>query len=112
MINFFLLQADPDLLFQELAKAGYKTIGVCLFEGDPSAGKELRPRFLGLLPMLDPPRHDSASTLKNIFNAGVPVKMITGDHVNIAKETARLLGLGQNIYPGTATRENDPFYQV
>lgn len=27
--------------------------------------------------------------------------MITGDHANIAKETARLIGLGTNILPHT-----------
>ena len=31
--------------------------------------------------------------------------MITGDHLNIAKETARLIGMGVNIHPGEATRE-------
>jgi H+-transporting ATPase len=31
--------------------------------------------------------------------------MITGDHLNIAKETARLIGLGQNIHAGAETRE-------
>eukprot|EP00349_Pseudokeronopsis_sp_Brazil_P003000 CAMPEP_0202970224 /NCGR_PEP_ID=MMETSP1396-20130829/16212_1 /ASSEMBLY_ACC=CAM_ASM_000872 /TAXON_ID= /ORGANISM="Pseudokeronopsis sp., Strain Brazil" /LENGTH=458 /DNA_ID=CAMNT_0049698599 /DNA_START=114 /DNA_END=1490 /DNA_ORIENTATION=+ len=30
--------------------------------------------------------------------------MITGDHLNIAKETARLIGMGVNIHPGEATR--------
>ena len=28
--------------------------------------------------------------------------MITGDHLNIAKETARLIDLGVNIHPNTA----------
>jgi H+-transporting ATPase len=31
--------------------------------------------------------------------------MITGDHLNIAKETARLIGMGVNIHPGEATRD-------
>jgi H+-transporting ATPase len=30
--------------------------------------------------------------------------MITGDHVNVACETARLIGLGQNIHPGEEIR--------
>ena len=45
--------------------------------------------FKGILPMLDPPRRDSACTIANLLNAGIEVKMITGDHLNIAKETAR-----------------------
>ena len=31
--------------------------------------------------------------------------MITGDHLNIAIETARLVGMATNILPGEATRE-------
>ena len=30
--------------------------------------------------------------------------MITGDHLNIAIETARLIGMGQNIHSGEETR--------
>ena len=50
-------------------------------------------RLAGLIPMLDPPRHDSAATIAALNAAGVEVKMITGDHQNIAIETARLVGL-------------------
>ena len=33
------------------------------------------------------------------------MKMCTGDHMNIAKDTARLIGMGVNIQPGSAIRE-------
>ena len=45
--------------------------------------------YTGILPMLDPPRRDTGCTIANLLNAGIEVKMITGDHLNIAKETAR-----------------------
>ncbi|KAL3694188.1 hypothetical protein R1sor_007839 [Riccia sorocarpa] len=45
--------------------------------------------FLGLLPLFDPPRHDSAETIRQALNLGVNVKMITGDQLAIAKETGR-----------------------
>jgi H+-transporting ATPase len=61
-------------------------------------------QFIGILPMLDPPRHDSGATVRNLQAAGIRVKMITGDHLNIAKETARLIGMGTNICPGEDTR--------
>lgn len=83
----------------QFSKAGYKTLGVVIKIGD---GEWM---FVGILPMLDPPRHDTAQTIKNLVNAGIEVKMITGDHLNIAKETARLIGMGQNIHPGEATRD-------
>lgn len=35
-------------------------------------------QFMGLLPLFDPPRHDSAETIRRALNLGVNVKMITG----------------------------------
>eukprot|EP01034_Spumella_vulgaris_P021274 gene21274-27297_t len=84
-----------DLTF---SKAGYKTLGISVKINDGPF------KFVGILPMLDPPRHDTAKTIKNLVNAGIRVKMITGDHLNIAKETARLIGMGTNILKGEETR--------
>eukprot|EP00434_Breviolum_minutum_P038335 symbB.v1.2.033999.t1/scaffold4306.1/size49852/3 len=97
---------------QELSSKGYKTIAVAAgIEGEGM-------HFLGLLPMIDPPRldprdggyaiergYDTAITVQRLMNAGVEVKMITGDHLNIAIETARMVGMATNILPGEATRE-------
>eukprot|EP00300_Choanocystis_sp_HF-7_P004147 c13171_g1_i1.p1 GENE.c13171_g1_i1~~c13171_g1_i1.p1 ORF type:complete len:741 (-),score=194.91 c13171_g1_i1:68-2290(-) len=54
-------------------------------------------KLLGLLPFLDPPRPDTKETIDNARKFGVDVKMITGDHLLIAKEMARRLGLGEHI---------------
>ncbi|KAJ1267893.1 hypothetical protein BS78_07G093800 [Paspalum vaginatum] len=59
-------------------------------------------QFVALLPLFDPPRHDSAETIKQALNLGVNVKMITGDQLAIAKETGRRLGMGSNMYPSSA----------
>ncbi|KAG4394259.1 hypothetical protein AAZX31_03G241500 [Glycine max] len=58
--------------------------------------------FCGLLPLFDPPRHDSAETIRRALNLGVCVKMITGDQLAIAKETGRRLGMGTNMYPSSS----------
>ncbi|KAL5755439.1 hypothetical protein ACOSP7_019867 [Xanthoceras sorbifolium] len=65
--------------------------------------------FCGLLPLFDPPRHDSAETIRRALNLGVGVKMITGDQLAIAKETGRRLGMGTNMYPSSSLlgREKD-----
>lgn len=84
----------------KLSKAGYKTLGVSVQIGLGSPW-----RYVGILPMLDPPRHDTAQTISNLLHAKVRVKMITGDHLNIAKETARLIGLGINMYKGEEIRD-------
>jgi len=34
---------------------------------------------VGLMPLFDPPRHDSAETIRRALNLGVSVKMITGE---------------------------------
>jgi H+-transporting ATPase len=54
--------------------------------------------MLGLLTFLDPPRPDTLQTIADARNYGVLVKMITGDNLLIAKETARVLDLGHRIY--------------
>nr|XP_024362095.1 plasma membrane ATPase-like isoform X2 [Physcomitrium patens] len=58
--------------------------------------------FLGLMPLFDPPRHDSAETIRRALNLGVSVKMITGDQLAIGKETGRRLGMGTNMYPSSS----------
>jgi H+-transporting ATPase len=55
--------------------------------------------MLGLLTFLDPPREDTAQTIVEAVNYGVAVKMITGDHLLIAKEMAKRLNLGGFILP-------------
>lgn len=53
--------------------------------------------MVGILTFLDPPRPDTKETIESALEHGVDVKMITGDQVLIAREMARLLGLGTNI---------------
>merc|ERR1719311_274353 len=53
--------------------------------------------MLGILTFLDPPRPDTKATIANANKYGVDVKMVTGDHVLIAKEMARMLNMGTNI---------------
>jgi H+-transporting ATPase len=77
----------------ELAEKGYRALGVA------KTNKEGEWEFVGIIPLYDPPRVDSAETIRTAQNMGVQVKMVTGDHTAIAKETARLINLGTNILP-------------
>jgi H+-transporting ATPase len=74
-----------------LARTGYRTLGVARSD---SAGTW---RFLGLLPLFDPPRDDAAATIDAASQMGLSVRMITGDNAAIAREIARKLHLGANI---------------
>ncbi|MDI6742501.1 MAG: cation-transporting P-type ATPase [Smithella sp.] len=51
--------------------------------------------FLGLQGMIDPPRTEAIAAVSVCHNAGIDVKMITGDHAITATEIARQLGIGQ-----------------
>jgi H+-transporting ATPase len=75
----------------EDAAKGFRTLGVA--RTDESGHW----RFLGLLPLFDPPRDDSALTIATTRAMGINVKMVTGDHEAIAREIAGQLTLGQNI---------------
>lgn len=48
--------------------------------------------------MFDPPREDTAQTITEAQQLGVPVKMLTGDAIAIAKETCKMLALGTKVY--------------
>ncbi len=54
-------------------------------------------KIIGLIALYDPAREDSSETIKMAKEMGVEVKMITGDHTAIAKQTAKQVNLGTNI---------------
>ena len=76
----------------ELASKGFRTLGVA--RSDKEGGSW---RLLGVLPLYDPPREDSAETIKRAEEHGIRVKMVTGDNVAIAKEISQQLGMKTNI---------------
>lgn len=80
-----------DQAVEELASKGYRTLGVARSD-DSDAW-----HFMGILPLYDPPREDSADTIAQANAHGIKVKMVTGDDVAIAKEIAHQLGMGTNI---------------
>jgi H+-transporting ATPase len=55
-------------------------------------------KMMGLLTFLDPPRPDTKKTIEDAEHYGVKVKMITGDHLLIARNTAKQLGMGNYIF--------------
>ena len=95
------LEAQVHERVNELAGHGYRTLGVA--KTDESG----QWRFLGLLPLLDPPREDSAATIDAARQQGLSVKMVTGDNLAIAKEIAQRLHLGQNIRTPAALFEQE-----
>jgi len=87
---------------EALAASGYRTLGVAQTDAQG------RWRFLGLLPLFDPPRDDSAQTLARAADMGLKVRMVTGDHTAIAREIAREGGDGD----GARIESADGFAEV
>ena len=78
----------------DFAARGFRALGVARAEGD---GKWT---LLGVLPLFDPPRVDAKATVETARQMGVVIKMVTGDALAIARETANTLGMGANILDG------------
>ena len=73
------------------AARGFRSLGVAQSDAPGQW------QFRGVLPLFDPPREDSKATIATARKMGVNVKMVTGDQLAIARETAGQLGLGTNI---------------
>jgi H+-transporting ATPase len=76
----------------EFARRGFRSLGVAVKEGNQDW------QLLGMLPMFDPPREDTAATIAEAQVLGLSVKMLTGDAIAIAKETCKMLALGTKVY--------------
>lgn len=90
----------------DLAGRGLRALGVARTFDDAMEKFEM----IGMLSLLDPPRDDSAATIRQCLKMGVDVKMITGDQAIIAKEVARRLGMQRCILD--ATKLIDPSLDV
>ena len=78
---------------EDFAEKGFRTLGIAVKQPEAESFD-----FIGLLPLFDPPREDSKSTIKEAMALGLDVKMVTGDNIAIAKQIANVLGIGDNIF--------------
>ncbi|WP_199546964.1 plasma-membrane proton-efflux P-type ATPase [Streptomyces sp. N35] len=86
----------------EFAARGFRSLAVARTD-DTGAW-----RLLGVVPLADPPRHDTADTIAAAQDLGVQVKMVTGDQVAISRELARQIGMGDNILNTAALERAEP----
>jgi H+-transporting ATPase len=111
--QFFVAKGAPQVILQmatndgdvkpavekailEFAGRGFRSLGVA------RADEEGKWKFVGMLPLFDPPRTDAKETIANAIEMGVKIKMVTGDQIAIARETSKELGLGSNILDANA----------
>ena len=82
---------EVDEAVHRFATRGFRSLGIARTDQNDQW------QFLGVLPLFDPPRDDSKTTIETAQCMGSRVKMVTGDQLAIAKEVAGQLGLGGNI---------------
>jgi cation-transporting P-type ATPase F len=90
------------LHMEELARHGLRVLAFARLEL-PAGSERLSHEqlksgltFLGLQGMIDPPRAEAMQAIRTAQQAGIRVKMITGDHALTAASIAGQLGLGQD----------------
>jgi H+-transporting ATPase len=106
--QFFVAKGAPQVILQmatnvgevkpavekailDFAGKGFRSLGVA------RADEEGKWKFVGMLPLFDPPRVQAKATIASAVQMGVKIKMVTGDQLAIARETSKQLGLGSNI---------------
>lgn len=90
-------QLDIEAQVQQLAASGYRVlaVGEAIFSGDtlPPRQQDFLLRYYGLLAFYDPPKPNMQAVLQAFYQAGITVKIITGDNPLTTQSIARQIGL-------------------
>lgn len=88
---------------EQIAEKGQRMLGIAFGKTNidrTSIDKdycEKEKTFLGVVGIMDPPRDEVLDAIQECKEAGVKVKMITGDHVVTAKAIGKQIGIGDGI---------------
>ncbi|MEP7318436.1 MAG: HAD-IC family P-type ATPase, partial [Panacibacter sp.] len=81
---------------ETLTQKGYRVLGVAstVFAGNdfPKTQQELKFHFAGLVAFYDPPKQNIEQVFKEFYNAGINVKIITGDNTATTMAIAKQSG--------------------
>jgi magnesium-transporting ATPase (P-type) len=82
----------------ELASRGHRVLAIAtkpFGSGEALVEEELKElTLLGIIGIIDPPREEAISAIRKCREAGIKVKMITGDHVLTAQSIGAGMGIG------------------
>jgi len=87
------IREGVEKIIEEAGSHGYRTLGVA------RTSESGHWEYVGLFALNDPPREDSAETIRQAQEMGVKVEMVTGDHTAIAIEIAQQVNIGKHIVP-------------
>ncbi len=87
---------------KEMANHAFRTLAVAYKKADPDDHnyEEEGFVFLGIVAMEDSPREEIAESIQTAFDAGIDVRMITGDSKETAEAIAKQIGLDGPILRG------------
>lgn len=103
-----MMQADGSLVaidkskildkMESLAAQGLRVLGFAIrseFDKEQLEHRDVQKNltFVGLQAMIDPPRPEAMKAIEACHNAGIKIKMITGDHIVTAKAIAATMNL-------------------
>ena len=95
-----LSEIDKEILrrhISDFGKQGYRLLGVAKsnFEGTdyPEKQQDFNFEFLGFTVFYDPPKKNIQQVFKKIYDAGIKVKVITGDNADTTLAIARQAGI-------------------
>ncbi|SKB65549.1 Ca2+-transporting ATPase [Soonwooa buanensis] len=84
-------------IIKEFGEQGYRVLGVAKshFEGNnfPEKQQDFSFEFLGLTVFYDPPKKGIKNVFQHIYDAGIKVKVITGDNADTTKAIAMQAGI-------------------
>ncbi len=100
---------------EEVAAKGQRLLGAAFNKTDKSRTEiekddlEKQKVFLGIIGIIDPPRDEVIDAIRECKEAGVQVKMITGDHAITAKAIGKEIGIGdgEKVMTGRELEEMD-----
>lgn len=105
---------------QQLASKGYRVLGVAAASYPdtnwPEHQDDFEWKFLGLVALYDPPKANINKVLTTVKNAGIDIKLLTGDYAATAMNIAGQAGMGNNLRHITGTEimamQDDELQQV
>jgi Ca2+-transporting ATPase len=84
------------LAMNTMALAGYRVLGVALatFKGNdyPEKQQDFKFNFIGLVAFYDPPKANIKATFETFYNAGIQIKIVTGDNAETTATIAKQVG--------------------
>jgi len=87
----------------DFAGNGYRVLGVAAAVHSPLSFPKMQDEFnwnfIGLIALYDPPKKNVKEVLKKITNAGIRVKLLTGDFSETALNISRQVGISTAVAP-------------